>query len=242
MNLEFNRELRVVYYLSYDNQRVVEGTYLSLSNVSIGQGFTDELRLNVTDIAKRIAETRSVLRLPRETAGVEIVGTVHYSGTVEGKGIRGNQTFRGELAFPYEGFYSINGDTRNETVTRSRTVTESYPVNGRKRTLLLALSGVFGILALASLIVWRRFDPGAYSVRELEVLEQEAKLAKWVSRGRLENFESTTRIKFESLRDLVDAAIDMNARVLYDRKTAMYFFLHEGILYYYRRPTFRREE
>ncbi|WP_048150860.1 DUF5305 family protein [Palaeococcus ferrophilus] len=240
VNLEFNRELKVVYYIAYDNHRVIEETYASVSNVSNGQGFADELRLNITDIAKRIAETRSVLRLPRETAGVEIVGTVHYSGTVGGRGIRGNQTFRGEIKFPYEGFYSISGDAKNGTITRSRTVTESYPVNGRKRAILLTLSGVFGILALTSLIVWRRFDPETYSVRELELLEQEAKLAKWVSRGRLENFESTTRIKFESLRDLVDAAIDMNARVLYDRKNGTYFFLHEGILYYYSRPSFRQ--
>lgn len=238
VNLEFNRELRVVYYVAYKGQRIVEETYTSISNVSSGSGFEDTIVLNVTDIARLIAETRSYLRLPQEETGVEIIGTVHYSGTVDGKGIVGDQTFKGELKFPYEGFYSISGDSKNETVTRKVTVTESHSVNRRKRIIFLVLSGIFGVLAVGTLGLSRRFDPGAYNVRMLELLEQEEKLSKWVSRGSLENFESTTRVKFESLGDLVDAAIDMNARVVFDRSKGTYFFLHEGVLYYYTRPHF----
>ncbi len=242
VNLKFEREIRVLYYISYDKERVIEEVYRSSSNVSTGSGFSDVLSLNVSDVFNRIELARKVLKLPREKTGVEIVGRVRYSGTVEGKPVEGLQEFRGSISFPYEGFYVISGDSKNGTETFTDTVKRTYPVNQRKRALLLLFSMLSGVLAVGTVLVGRRFDPAAYSVEELAFKRELKKLSKWISVGKLPSNLPSKRIELATLTDLVEAAIDMNKRVIYDPEKGVYFFLNEGVLYHFRRKASKGEE
>ncbi|ASJ15270.1 DUF5305 family protein [Thermococcus radiotolerans] len=242
VNLEFEREMRVVYYISYDKERVIEKTYLSVSNSSTGGSFTDHLLLNVSDVFTRIEIARNILKLPRESTGVEIIGKIRYSGTVDGKPVKGSQEFKGSISFPYEGFYKIEGDSRNGTQTFTKTVTETRAVNQRKRALFLSLSVLFGVLAAATVFIGRKFDPGAYSVEELTAERERKKLAKWISSGKLPKSLPAKRIELASLTDLVEAAIDMNKRVIHDAEKGVYFFLNEGVLYYFQEKTSEGEK
>ncbi|WP_297091167.1 DUF5305 family protein [Thermococcus sp.] len=233
VNVRFERELRVVYYLSYDKERVVEETYRAISNSSTGSSFVDRLLLNVSDVFNRIELTRNILRLPRENVGVELIGRIRYSGTVNGRPVEGTQEFRGSISFPYEGFYSITGDLKNGTQTFTETITETRVVNQRRRALFLALSVLFGVLSGIVVVAGWKFDPTAYNVEEMKLEREKKKLAKWISSGSLPKRLPAERVKLASLTDLVEAAIDMNKRVIHDPDESIYFFLNEGVLYYF---------
>ncbi|ASJ11479.1 DUF5305 domain-containing protein [Thermococcus thioreducens] len=234
VNVEFERELKVVYYLSYDKERVVEETYRAVSNTSTGSSFADSLSLNISDIFNRIELTRNILKLPKESVGVELVGRIRYSGTVNGRPVEGTQEFRGSISFPYDGFYSIASDLKNGTQAFTETVTENRTVNQGKRVMFLALSALSAVLAGIAVAVGWRFNPAAYNVNEMELEREKKKLAKWVSSGRLPERLSTERVELASLADLVEAAIDMNKRVIHDPSEGVYFFLDGGMLYYFR--------
>ncbi|WP_156471177.1 DUF5305 family protein [Thermococcus peptonophilus] len=63
--------------------------------------------------------------------------------------------------------------------------------------------------------------------------EEASKFSKWISRGKLEDFTPAARVRMWSLSDLVNAAIDMNARAIYDGEKGVYFVVHECVLYYF---------
>jgi len=236
VNLEFNRTLRVVYYIAYDKNRIFEATYTSLSKSESGGGFDDSITLNITDLYNRLEAASAYLRLPKESAGVDVIGEVHYSGTVDGTPVRGNQTFRGEITFPYRGFYSIEGDSRNFTVRVPKKVPYTVRVNQKRRT-------AYGALALASMAtgmfsvgMWLRYRKTKIPEELLEHIEQRKKFEKWISRGHLEDFIPYVKIRTDTLEDLINASIDMNERVIYDESSGTFFFIKEGIMYYYTEP------
>ncbi len=87
--------------------------------------------------------------------------------------------------------------------------------------ILLPAAGIAG-----SLMVYR-----LKSVSDSEKMYR--KFRKWISRGRMPEV-SMTEVEMASLEDLVDAAIDANERVVYDRDKEVYFFIHGNVLYTYR--------
>ncbi|ASJ01385.1 DUF5305 family protein [Thermococcus gorgonarius] len=236
VHLQFNRTLKVVYYIAYDKDRIFEATYATLSKSGSGSGFSDSITLNVTDLYRQLEAASSYLRLPKESAGVDVIGEVSYSGTVDGIPVKGNQKLRGEITFPYQGFYSIKGDSQNSTMTTSKKVPYTVRVNQKKRTAYKTLALVSAVGGVLSLGLW--FGNRKMEIPEefLEHIEQERKYRKWISRGRLENFVPYIKIRADTLEDLVNAAIDMNERVIYDESSGVYFFVKEGIMYYYPEP------
>jgi hypothetical protein len=205
-----------------------------ISNTSVGSCFSEHLTLDVNDIFDRIEEARNVLRLPREKIGVEIIGKVRYSGTVDGKPVKGSQEFKGSISFPYEAFYMISGENKNGTETFTETTSKTSPANQKKRTVLLSLSLLFGVLAVGTAIIGTKFKPNLYDIQELAFRRERRKLSKWISSGKLPTILPSEKVELASLTDLVEAAIDMNKRVIYDSEEHIYFFLSEGVLYYFK--------
>lgn len=233
VNLTFSRELRVLYYISYDKKRIVTETYSLSKNVSSGSGFEERLVVNISDISQKIQDLSSYLRLPRQESGIEVVGVVTYSGTVNGKKVAGNQTFKGSIDLPFEGFYTIVGDSQNKTVTTTETYKTEIYTHSRKRLLYLLGMVFSGALALTALGVGLGFRPDEETLRMLEFEAEASKFSKWISRGKLEDFTPVAKVRMASLSDLVNAAIDMNARAIYDGEKGVYFVVHEGVLYYF---------
>jgi hypothetical protein len=232
-NLTFRRELRVLYYISYDKKRIVTETYSLSRNVSSGSGFEEKLVVNISDISQRIRDLSSYLRLPRQESGIEVIGVVTYSGTVNGKKVAGNQTFRGSIELPFEGFYTIVGDSQNKTVTTTEMYKTEVYTHSRKRLLYLLGLILSGAVAFVSLGVGLGFTPDKETLDILELESEASKFSKWISRGKLEDFIPEAKVRMFSLSDLVNAAIDMNARAIYDEEKGVYFVVHEGVLYYF---------
>lgn len=242
VNLTLTRTFKVVYYIAYDENRIFESTYTSLVKSESGRGFRETITLNVTDLYRELEAMRSYLRLPKEEIGVDLVGEVRYSGKIDGVSVKGNQTFRGEINFPYPGFYSIKGDSKNSTVTTSREVLYTVEVNQKRRTVYKATAIASSVVGLLSLVLWVSARKTKIPEDIMEYLEQRKRLEKWISRGHLENFIPYAKIRMETLKDLVDSAIDMDERVVHDESSDMFFFIKEGIMYYYTIPEDQMEE
>ncbi|WP_157727162.1 DUF5305 family protein [Thermococcus profundus] len=234
VNLTFSRELRVLYYISYDKKRIVTETYSLSKNVSSGRGFEERLIVNISDISQRIKDLSSYLRLPRQESGIEVVGVVTYSGTVDGKNVAGNQTFKGSIELPFEGFYTILGDSQNRTITTTETHKTEVYTHSRKRVFYLLGLVLSGAVALTALGVGLGFRPDEGTLNRLELEAEASKFSKWISRGKLEDFTPVAKVRMSSLSDLVNAAIDMNARAIHDEEKGVYFVVHEGVFYYFK--------
>ncbi|MFA4662684.1 DUF5305 family protein [Pyrococcus kukulkanii] len=60
------------------------------------------------------------------------------------------------------------------------------------------------------------------------------KYEKWISRGKMPDSAFKTMIELSSLEDPIEAAIDMQKRVIYDDNLRIYFFVDDSNLYYFK--------
>lgn len=75
-----------------------------------------------------------------------------------------------------------------------------------------------------------RVDPEY--IERLEKEEKNSSFKEFISEGKLpENRKSLLQVEISSLQDLIDAAADMNERVIHDAGTGTYFTIHSGALY-----------
>lgn len=72
-------------------------------------------------------------------------------------------------------------------------------------------------------------------IEKLETEQKHSPFKDFVSKGKLpENVNSLIRVEISSLQELVDAAVDINERVIYDSETGVYFIIHSSVLYIFR--------
>jgi hypothetical protein len=72
-------------------------------------------------------------------------------------------------------------------------------------------------------------------IEKLEIEQRRSPFKEFVSKGKLpENVNSLIRVEISSLQELVDAAVDINERVIYDSETGVYFIIHSSVLYIFR--------
>lgn len=96
-------------------------------------------------------------------------------------------------------------------------------------------SGVLGIgsliAGLIALLIYRRpFDEVA--LRETFYRQQ---YGNWISNGTLPSLFEYENVHMDSLKELVDVAIDNNRRVIHDRRRGMYAVITEDVAYFYSR-------
>lgn len=89
---------------------------------------------------------------------------------------------------------------------------------------LVGFGGAGGVLYLSS----RRLDRAAIA----DDLERR-RYREWISVGRLGEFVTGQDVPMESLKDLVDVAIDSNNRVVHDRQRELFAVLADDVVYYY---------
>ena len=71
------------------------------------------------------------------------------------------------------------------------------------------------------------------TVRALTHYGIHTKYADFISRGSLDD-QTQEAIRLATLEDMVNTALDLNERVIFDEKSVIYFFIHNGILYFYK--------
>lgn len=87
-----------------------------------------------------------------------------------------------------------------------------------------SFGGAGGVVYLSG----RRLERAAV-VDELE----RQRYREWISAGRLGQFVTGQDVAMESLKDLVDVAIDSNRRVVHDRQRELFAVVAEDVVYYY---------
>ena len=70
-------------------------------------------------------------------------------------------------------------------------------------------------------------------IKKFESGRGKDKFEEWISRGEMPSLESKEKIRIYSLEDLVDLAVDLENRVIYDEKKSTYYVLQGEILYVY---------
>ncbi|KXB07651.1 hypothetical protein AKJ51_00440, partial [candidate division MSBL1 archaeon SCGC-AAA382A20] len=208
-------------------------------NLSESSGIT-RFEITIQRIENIIENVQNSLDFTGGSINTKIVTEVTINGEIEGRPYENESK-------TYEMPLNIGGTTYSigSNLSREETVRESYNVE-REREVPLRRKIPYIILAVAPLIVlgyisfeWRRIDPS--EIEEMKEEHERGRFDEWISKGKIPDLDFEADIKVESLEDLVDIAIDLERRVIYDRDKSIYYVLYEDMLYTYEAETKKLE-
>lgn len=224
--VQVNQELTLVYQASKDgtvfwqserllvseDRTVTDGVSTATATVDVRQvrDHLDEIDTEITGLGR----SEAYLRLNVSYR------TDDYSGTI---------SKTAPLTIMQSGYWvggSLDGTNTHQS-PQTREVTQ--PPDTTKALGLgllgfLSLGGAGGVVYTAS----RRLDPEAIA-DEID----RRRYREWVSAGTLSQFVTGQDVAMDSLKDLVDVAIDSNHRVVHDRSRELYAVVDGNTIYYY---------
>ncbi|WP_305065415.1 DUF5305 domain-containing protein [Methanococcoides sp.] len=193
--------------------------------------FSYNFSLNVPEIQSKIKDVQSEIGYS-QGAKVEVVTYVSYNGNVNGKNVEGVEEFSMPLIIS-SSFYQIPQDLDfSNTVDNYETLkVKNVPSISVLVFPILSFFSSMVLILLFGLIRKQEEVPLSH-IRQLEVESEHAKFKDFISKGSLPvEVGSLIEVGLSSLQDLVDAAVDMDARVIHDPLKDVYFMIHGGIIY-----------
>lgn len=204
----------------------------NVSSLSDGV-FLSKVELYIPQVKARIENIQKSLDFTGGSTEAKIVVTATMSGSVNGKDVEKTETYESKIDIGRSTYNVGPNISRTEEVTETftREVKESPSILSRIPPLLLILIPV----AVLGYVSFEKRNLTKSKLRNLKEKRELEKFEEWVSRGSLKEMEFKAEIEMETLEDLVDAAIDMDRRVILDADQSLYFFIHEDIAYTYKR-------
>jgi hypothetical protein len=194
-----------------------------------GEVLTSNFTLDVPQIQSKAKEIQDQLNYSSDPT-IEIVTSINYEGKINGKEITGTESF----AIPVNissTYYQMPEEFGFVKNTYNNIWVQKPPsLSTVKLPLLLFLLSVVLLGAMIPVRKMSRVDPEY--IERLEKEEKNSSFKEFISEGKLpENRKSLLQVEISSLQDLIDAAADMNERVIHDAGTGTYFTIHSGALY-----------
>ncbi|MDD4248613.1 MAG: DUF5305 family protein [Methanosarcina sp.] len=194
-----------------------------------GDTLTSDFTLDVPETQLKAKAVQDQLNYSSDPT-IEIVTTINYEGQINGENVKGTKNF----AIPVNivsTYYQMPAELGfSEDTYKNVKVKKDPSISTIKFPLLLFLLSTVLVGAFIPVRKMSKVDP-----EYIEKLEKESKKSpfkEFISGGKIpENRNSLLKVEISSLEDLVDAAADMNERVIHDAGSGEYFIIHNGALY-----------
>ena len=197
-----------------------------------GDSLTHSFSLNVPEIQAMVKGVEDQLKYT-QGATINIVTRVSYEGKINGENVRGTKDFAIPLVAG-SSYYQMPGELEfSETTDKYKKFRfqKETSLSTIKIPLSLFLLSIVGMTL--PLMKMKKVAPEY--IEKLENNRKRSPFKEFVSKGKLpEERNSLLEVEISSLQELVDAAVDMNARVIQDTESEIYFIIHNGVLYIFR--------
>lgn len=211
-----------------DTENLIENSW----NLSEGFWSLEFPELVIPQIKERIENIQRDLDFRGGSTEVNVVVKARMDGEINGNRVARTETY--EMPINLErSTYSVGTDlSRSESVTKiiTRSVKEEAPFAAKVPSILLVIASLLGLGYLT--LQWRTID--ASELKRLKVERERGKYDEWISEGKLPKLDVKASVEIKSLGGLVDLAVDLDRRVIYDEEKSIYFFVHEDMLYSYK--------
>jgi hypothetical protein len=192
------------------------------------------LAVNATMNATAVLQERNEIQNEIGTLGSVstqlVLQTSYETESTQGDTYAGNLTTSSTVNFADQGYW-LSGNL-------SASTTESTTVGGgvREQDPNMALVGGLGALGLIAVVlsgVFTYWSSRKVDIEELKMQIDRAQFSEWISEGDFPSGQNRQYVYIESLEDLVDVAIDVNKRVIYDPEIETYAVPDGDIVYYH---------
>jgi hypothetical protein len=200
-------------------------------DIQNGASVIKNFSLNVSEIQSKVKNVQDQLNYPQD-ATIEIVNRVNYQGKINGEDTYIIKDFSIPLVIS-SSYYQLPGQldfSQDASITKKVSTTSYPPLSTLKMPLSLFLLSF--VLVGTTLVGTRMKKVESAYIKKLEKERKITPFKEFISKGKLpEKINSFMKIEISSIQDLVDTAIDMNERVIYDAESGSYFTIHNGVLY-----------
>ncbi|WP_143420414.1 DUF5305 domain-containing protein [Halorubrum vacuolatum] len=200
-----------------------------------GETATTRTDLNVSEVVEELDRTEESLGATLGTTEIRVLFDTSVVGTVNGEPVRTNHV-ESILVEPSSGSFTVQADGGVRELHERTEIIESEGVHGPVRTygpVGLLFVSMAGMVSLFGLDRTGRLTPTADELDMLDGSERDG-VEDWISTVSIPaEALATTPIPVESLKDLVDIAIDTNQRVLEDEDREGFYVLDETVHYVY---------
>ncbi|AKB35719.1 hypothetical protein MSSAC_1129 [Methanosarcina siciliae C2J] len=207
---------------------VEEMGYANIGNKDV---LIHDFSVNVSEIRSKVIGIQDQLKYSSDTT-IEIVTHVNYKGEINGEEINNTTDFALPLVIN-PAYYKMPEklEFNENNYTYEKIIVKKEPsVSSIKLPLSLFLLSTILVGALIPCTKMNNVDPEL--IRRLKKEEKYSSVKEFVSKGKVpDNWSSLIQVEIYSLHDLVDAAVDMNERVVNDIESGVYFIIHDNILY-----------
>jgi len=222
---EYGKEERILW------QKVFPLKYKEGTETWTGTSVTRNFSLNVSETQSMVKDIQEQLKC-LGGAKIEIVNCVNYTGKINGENVKGTKSFAIPLVIK-SSYYEMPEElefSQDTNVTKKISVKNSPSLSTIKIPLLLFLLNLVFVGITLLCVKTNKIEPNY--IEKLEKERSREPFKEFVSKGKLpENVSSLIKVEIGSLQGLVDAAVDMNSRVIYDSESRMYFMIHSSVLY-----------
>jgi hypothetical protein len=197
-----------------------------------------EFELNTTALNGRIDAIEAELGASPGTTSIAVVAETDLSAEVAGQRFADARSDRLEIS-PGGGTYSVEADlTESESYEATRTT--QVPVEPSPLTLyggpILLLVGLLGAGATVAADRMDLFVLTDREKRRLEYARTRDDLDEWISAGTVPDEDDRTVVELDSLRDLVNVAIDSDRRVIEQSGSPRFVVLDDDARYVFDPP------
>jgi hypothetical protein len=209
------------------------------SGLAPGESVGVPASVNATSVAARTDELVTELGASPGTTEVTLVADVRLDGRVNGRATE--RAFTHEVGLSVaDATYRVTGQPRSssrEETTRVVEVERTYGPLYRVGGPLLVGAGLLGLGALRVARSRGAFDVGPAERDWLAHRNERSEYDEWIHAVDLPSeAEALPRARADSLADLVDLAIDVDAAVLESSDGGTYRVVHDGYRYVYEAP------
>ncbi|HWQ48366.1 MAG TPA: DUF5305 family protein [Methanosarcina sp.] len=212
-------------------QKVFPLKYKEGADTWTGTSVTRNFSLNVSEIHSIVKDVQNQLECS-DDATIEIVNRVSYTGKVNGENVQGTKDFVIPLVIS-SSYYQVPEElefSQDTNRTKKISVKSSPTLSTIKIPLLLFLLNLVFVGTIFLCVKTNKIEPDY--IEKLEKERSREPFKEFVSSGKLPvDRNSLIKIEISSLQGLVDAAVDMNSRIIYDSEAGIYFMIHSGVLY-----------
>ncbi len=182
---------------------------------------------NIQSLVNRIQES---IGFDGGTISVSVQTSLEMYGEIDGEEFEKEELCKMDINLGRP-TYSVEPESLDKRITTSSWI--EVPMRSSARERILSVILFLMPMAALGFLTYERKEMDEQEIKKFESGRGKDKFEEWISRGEMPSLESKEKIRIYSLEDLVDLAVDLENRVIYDEKKSTYYVLQGEILYVY---------
>lgn len=202
--------------------------------ISSGEGKEGEFQSDMTEVGEEIKWIKKGLNFDGGNIELKVIASVNYQGEIGNERINEWKEFPLVIK-PSSSYYQVSSKPSNETVMKELIQKVLVSRSNSEKAILIAPPVILLLTIIGLAVTKVKYKPLTEGeIKELKKKREHERFKEQIAIGEYSGPDlSKKTINVQSLKDLIELAIDSDKRVIFDPKKQVYFVIDGDILFFY---------